>query len=68
VIPVVVAILVEGRQECRDTIYGWMAADRVDYEDDRDAVMRWLGQRIRWGGIEMTMLMKVFCVLVRLAA
>jgi hypothetical protein len=68
VIPVVMTILTEGREECRDTIYGWMAADRVDYENDRAAVMKWFGQKVRWGGIEMTMLMKVFCALVRLAA
>jgi RecQ family ATP-dependent DNA helicase len=67
VIPTVAAIIAEGRPEWRETIFAWMEADRVDYENDRDAVTKWFGKKIRWGGIEMCMLMKVFYTFGRLA-
>lgn len=63
VLPVVIAIMGLGRKEWRLEICGWMTHDKVDPNNEA-AITKWYGKKVKWGGNEMSMIMKVFCVLV----
>jgi superfamily II DNA helicase RecQ len=63
VLSVVIAIMGLGRKEWRLEICGWMTHDKVDPNNEA-AITKWYGQKVKWGGNEMSMIMKVFCVLV----
>lgn len=44
---------------CADAVWEWMRLDGVDDEDGAQ-IFRWMGQRIRWGGMEAALIDKVF--------
>jgi superfamily II DNA helicase RecQ len=44
---------------CSDAIGAWMQSDGVN-ERDPQAVYKWMGQKIRWGGMEAAMINRVF--------
>jgi hypothetical protein len=59
VIPVVVSASFIQPGGCMDSIWAWMHQDGVYYKNKED-VYTWMGQKVRWSGMECTRMMQVF--------
>lgn len=52
-------MLAEGDDEEIISVYQWMESLGVNLQD-KQGVIKWLGKRIEWGGVECTRLVQVF--------
>jgi hypothetical protein len=63
-IGVVATLLAEGEDEAVEEVYKWIRGLGVEVEDI-GAIYKWLGERVKWGGIEATRMVQVFYKLAR---
>jgi hypothetical protein len=59
IMPVVVCMMGEGEDWTREGFASWAREGGVDVTN-KEEVFRWLGQKLIWGGIEVSKLVQVF--------
>jgi hypothetical protein len=62
--PMVITAIWEGEDWMVEMIMNWIKESRVEV-GDQEQMCWWLGQKVEWGGIEVTRLIQVFYRIVR---
>ena len=64
IMPMVITAIWEGEDWMVEMIMNWIKESRVEV-GDQEQMCWWLGQKVEWGGIEVTRLIQVFYRIVR---